>query len=77
MPMRPRIDEIHEALRVAVRDHPRLPERTAEEASNEIVRGGYLREEPAGALVAEVLREVEAGAQSPQPQGPQARKIRA
>ena len=69
MPMRPGLDEIYEALRRAVRDDPRLLERTAVEVSKGLVRGGYLHEEPAAALVAAVLRDVEAGAQSHQPQG--------
>jgi hypothetical protein len=33
------------------------------------VRGGYLHDEPADALVAEVLSDVEAGEPRPQPQG--------
>ena len=70
MPMRPGPDEIYEALTRAVRDDPRLPERTAEEVSKELVRGGYLHEEPAAALVAEMLRGLEVGEQRPQPQGP-------
>jgi len=70
MPIRPGPDEIYEALRKAVRDDPHLQKRTAEEVSKELVRGGYLQEEPAAALVAEVLRDVEAGVRSPQPQGP-------
>jgi hypothetical protein len=69
MPMRPGPDAIHEALSRAIRDDPLLPERKAEEVSKDLVRGGYLRDEPAVALVAEVLRDVEAGERRPQPQG--------
>ena len=36
----------------------------------ELLRGGYLHDEPAVALVAEVLSDVEAGEPRPQPQGP-------
>ncbi len=46
-----------------------LPERKAEEVSKELVRGGYLHEEPAVALVAEVLSDLDAGERRPQPQG--------
>ncbi len=70
MPMRPGPDEIYEALTQAVRDDPRLPERPAEEVSKELVRGGYLHDEPAAALVAEMLGDLEVGEQRPQPQGP-------
>jgi hypothetical protein len=70
MPMRPGLDAIYEALRRAIRDDPRLLERKAEEVSKELVRGGYLHDEPADALVAEVLSDVEAGELPPQPQGP-------
>ncbi len=69
MPMRPGLDAIYEALRRAIRDDPQLLERKAEEVSKELVRGGYLHDEPA-ALVAEVLSDVEAGERRPQPQGP-------
>ncbi len=70
MPMRPCLDAIYEALRRAIRGDPQLLERTAEEVSKELVRGGYLHDEPAVALVAEVLSDVEAGKRRPQPQGP-------
>ncbi len=70
MPMRPGFDAIYEALRRAIRDDPQLLERKAEEVSKELVRGGYLHDEPAAALVAEVLSDVEAGERRPQPQGP-------
>ena len=70
MPMRPGLDAIYEALRMAIRGDPQLLERKAEEVSKELVRGGYLHDEPAVALVAEVLSDVEAGKRRPQPQGP-------
>jgi hypothetical protein len=70
MPMRPGLDAIYEALRRAIRDDPRLLEQKAEEVSKELVRGGYLHDEPVDALVAEVLSDVEAGELPPQPQGP-------
>ncbi len=70
MPMRPGLDAIYEALRRAIRDDPRLLEQKAEEVSKELVRGGYLHDEPADALVAEVLSDVEAGELRPQPHGP-------
>ena len=69
MPMRPGLDAIYEALRRAIRGDPQLLERKAEEVSKELVRG-YLHDEPAVALVAEVLSDVEAGELRPQPQGP-------
>ncbi len=69
MPMRPGPDEIFEALSEAVHDDPRLAERPAEEVSEELVRGGYLHEEPAAALVAEMPRDLDVE-QRPQPQGP-------
>jgi polyhydroxyalkanoate synthesis regulator phasin len=70
MPMRPGLDAIYEALRRAIRDDPQLLERKAEQVSKELVRGGYLHDEPAVALVAEVLSDVEAGERRPQPQRP-------
>lgn len=70
MPMRPGLEAIYEALRRAIRDDPKLLERQAEEVSKELVRSGYLHDEPAVALVAEVLSDVEAGERRPQPQGP-------
>ena len=70
MPMRHGLDAIYEALSRAMRDDPLLPERKAEEVSKELVRGGYLHDEPAVALVAEVLSDLEAGERHPQPQGP-------
>ena len=46
MPMRHGLDAIYEAFSRAIRDHPLLPERKAEEVSKELVRGGYLHDEP-------------------------------
>ncbi len=68
--MRPGLDAIYEALGRAIRDDPQLPERKAEEVSKEVVRGGYLHDEPAVALVAEVWGDAEAAERRPQPQGP-------
>ena len=70
MPTRPGLDAIYEALRRAMRGDSQLRERKAEEVSKELVLGGYLHDEPAAALVAEVLSDVEAGESRPQPQGP-------
>ena len=71
MPMRPGLEAIFEVLRRAIRDDPKLLERKeAEQVSKGLVRGGYLHDEPAVALVAEVLSDVEAGERRPQPQGP-------
>jgi hypothetical protein len=70
MPMRPGLDAIYEALRRAIRDDPQLLERKAEEVSKELVRGGYLHDEPAAALMAEIIRDLEVEEQRPQPQGP-------
>ena len=70
MPMRHGPDAIYEALSRAISDDPLLPERGPEEVSKELVRGGYLHDEPAVALVAEVLNDVEATERRPQPQGP-------
>ena len=69
MPMRPGLDAIYEALRRAIRDDPQLLERKAEEVSKELVRGGYLHDEPAVAPVAEVLSAVEAGSDVPNLRG--------
>ena len=70
MPVRPSLDAIYEALRRAIRDDTQLLERKAEEVSKELVRSGYLHDEPAVALVAEVLSDLKAGERRPQPQGP-------
>ncbi len=67
IPLGPDPDQILEALKQAVRDHPRLRERAAEEMSRELVRGGYLDEEPDPVLVAEMAEGLEAEEESLQP----------
>ena len=57
-------DEILQALKKALRDDPRIRERPAEDLSKDLVRGGYLREEPDPVLVAEMLEGLEAEEQS-------------
>ena len=57
IPLGPDPDQILEALKKAVRDDPSLRERSAEEISRELVRGGYLGEEPDPVLVAEMAEE--------------------
>ena len=52
-------DEILEALREAIFDNPRLTEMPAEEVARQLVRGGYLQEEPLPALVADMLDALE------------------
>ena len=54
-------DEILEALKKAVRDDPGVRERPAEDLSRDLVRSGYLREEPDPVLVAEMLGTIEPG----------------
>jgi hypothetical protein len=53
-------DRILEALREILRDDPAARQRPAEEVSEELVRGGYLQEEPDPVLVAEMLEGLEA-----------------
>ena len=53
-------DRIIEALREILRDDPAARQRPAEELSEELVRGGYLQEEPDPVLVAEMLEGLEA-----------------
>jgi hypothetical protein len=53
-------DRILEALKGLLRDDPGARQRSAEEVSKELVRGGYLREEPDPVLVAEMLEGLEA-----------------
>ena len=52
-------DEILAALENAVREDSSLRERPAEDVSRELVRGGYLAEEPSPTLVAEMLGTLE------------------
>ena len=53
-------DRIHEALKGLLRDDPEARRRPAEEVAKELVRGGYLQEEPDPVLVAEMLEGLEA-----------------
>jgi hypothetical protein len=56
----PSPDKILEALREAIFDNPRLAEMPSEEVARQLVLGGHLQEEPAPALVADVLDALEA-----------------
>ena len=53
-------DRILEALKELLRDDPAARQRPAEEVSRELVRGGYMQEEPDPVLVAEMLEGLEA-----------------
>ena len=53
-------DRILEALKGLLGEDPGARRRPAEEASKELVRGGYLEEEPDPVLVAEMLEGLEA-----------------
>ena len=53
-------DRILEALKALLRDDPRARQRPVEEVSRELVRGGYLQEDPDPVLVAEMLEGLEA-----------------
>jgi hypothetical protein len=53
-------DQILKALKGLLRDDPEARQRPAEEVSKELVRGGYLQEEPDPVLVAEMLEGLEA-----------------
>jgi hypothetical protein len=53
-------DRILEALKELLRDDPAARQRPAEEVSRELVRGGYLQDEPDSVLVAEMLEGLEA-----------------
>jgi hypothetical protein len=53
-------DRILEALKELLRDDPSARQRPGEEVSRELVRGGYLQEEPDPVLVAEMLEGLEA-----------------
>jgi hypothetical protein len=52
-------DRVLEALRALLREDPAARQRSAEEVSKELVRGGYLHEEPDPVLVAEMLEGLE------------------
>jgi hypothetical protein len=67
IPLGPGPDRILEALTRAVREGPGLRERSAGEMSRELVRGGYLDEEPDPVLVAEMAEGLEAEERSLQP----------
>ena len=58
--MGPDPDRILEALRGLLREDPGASQRSAEEVARELVRGGYLQEEPDPVLVAEMLDGLEA-----------------
>lgn len=53
-------DQILEALKGLLRDDPAARQRPAEEVAKDLVRGGYLQEEPDPVLVAEMLEGLEA-----------------
>ncbi len=57
-------DRILEALKALLREDPGARKRPTEEVSRELVRGGYLQEEPDPVLVAEVLEGLEGEEQS-------------
>jgi hypothetical protein len=57
-------DRILEALKGLLRDDPGARQRSADEVSKELVRGGYLQEEPDPVLVAELLEGLEAEEES-------------
>jgi hypothetical protein len=61
--MGPDPDRIMDALESALRYDPKMRERPAEEVTRELVRGGYLEEEPDPVLVAEMLGSID-------PEGP-------
>lgn len=52
-------DEILKALHEAVRQDPRLRERSAEDVARDLARDGYLSEEPDPVLVAEMMGALE------------------
>jgi hypothetical protein len=55
----PHPDRILEAPIALLRDDPSARQRPAEEVSKEMVRGGYLQEDPDPVLVAEMLEAEE------------------
>jgi hypothetical protein len=57
-------DRILEALKALLREDPGARKRPTEEVSRELVRGGYLQEEPDPVLVAEMLEGLEGEEQS-------------
>ena len=59
-------DRILGSLKALLRDDPGARQRPAEEVSKELVRGGYLQEDPDPVLVAEMLGGLEAEERSVQ-----------
>jgi hypothetical protein len=57
--MGPDPDQILAALKGLLREDPGARQRSAEEVARELVRGGYLQEEPDPVLVAEMLDGLE------------------
>jgi hypothetical protein len=57
-------DRILDALKELLRDDSEARQRPTEEVSKELVRGGYLQEEPDPVLVAEMLEGLEGEEQS-------------
>ena len=60
----PNPDRILEALKELLREDPGARRRPAEEVSKQLVRSGYLQEEPDPVLVAELLEGLEAEEES-------------
>ncbi len=58
--MGPDPDRVLAALKEALGDDPKMRERPAEEVSGELVRGGYLDEEPDPVVVAEMMGTLDA-----------------
>ncbi len=58
--MGPDPDRVLEALRALLREDPAARGRSTGEVAKELVRGGYLDEEPDPVLVAEMLEGLEA-----------------
>lgn len=64
----PGSDEVLKALERAFEENPRLPESPTEEVARQLVRGGYLQEEPPLPLLEAVL-DATREAEEPQPFG--------
>ncbi len=64
----PGFDRILDALREALKEHPRLRALPAGEVARHLIEYGHLEEEPAPPLVAEALGAIEAEDQSFQPE---------
>jgi hypothetical protein len=67
------LDEMFDALKKALHDHPQLREMSAwevlrkmpaEEVARQLVQGGYLEEEPSPSLVEDMLRSIDAEEQA-------------